>query len=812
MRVFRPSWTAASLAIAVSSITTTLAPVLAAGPIWPSPHDAIETHFYQMTGLFRTGIIDGVSPCAFSSSGNGRVAAAEWVRTAFHDMATHDVQAGTGGLDGSLLFEMERGENGGDAFNATFKFFRNFYSYKSSLADVIALGFVTSIGSCGGGSLPLRVGRVDATVAGPEGVPKPDDPLDVMTQKFARAGFTEPAHFITLVACGHTLGGVHGEDFPTLVPPSAGIPNNFSHFDTTAAVFDSRVVTEYVNGTTSSPLVVGPDPSLRSDLRLFSSDKNATVTSLGALSAEDFKAKCAAVFSKMLDTVPAGVQLSEPLQPYELRPIKPLFGVFNSTHLAFSTNLRIRQKGRGTIAAVTARFAGLNGTCPSIESGGCEVEATPQRFAGGVGTGGSPMEVFEYWTASVTYSANISITSFLTTLTFADNTTEVLNNGGLGYPISDAVIVDNTLSCIKPVNASNTSGEWLVTVFASVRKSLVCERRVILKGISAVPVLGLPIPRLDTVIHYMTPVDLATPASATANAAGYKLFTGNFTVLGDGLANSHFESSDRARICALSTIASLAIVAASIFPSPVLATGPVWPSPHDAIETHFYQMTGSFRTGIIDGVSPCSFSSVGQGRIAAAEWDRTAFHDMVTHDAQAGTGGLDGSLLFEMNRRENAGPFFNATFNFFRNFYSYKSSLTGIIALCFVTATGSCGGPALPLRVGRFDATATDRTGGVPLPSDPEDVTTQKFARAGFTNPAEFITLVACGHTLGGVPGFPTLVPPSAGIPNNFAHFDTTAAVFDSRVVTEYVNGTTASPLVVGPDPTFEIRPSPVLV
>lgn len=88
------------------------------------------------------------------------------LRTGFHDMATHNKTAGTGGLDASIMFETERAENPGDAFNSTFAFSLGYYTIHSSMADLIALSVHVAVRACGGPSIPLRVGRIDATEAG----------------------------------------------------------------------------------------------------------------------------------------------------------------------------------------------------------------------------------------------------------------------------------------------------------------------------------------------------------------------------------------------------------------------------------------------------------------------------------------------------------------------------------------------------------------------------------------------------------------------------------------------------------------------
>ncbi|KAJ8091184.1 hypothetical protein PM082_004160 [Marasmius tenuissimus] len=39
--------------------------------------------------------------------------AAQWLRLAYHDMSTHNVDDGTGGLDGSIAYELDRPQNVG---------------------------------------------------------------------------------------------------------------------------------------------------------------------------------------------------------------------------------------------------------------------------------------------------------------------------------------------------------------------------------------------------------------------------------------------------------------------------------------------------------------------------------------------------------------------------------------------------------------------------------------------------------------------------------------------------------------------------
>lgn len=95
----------------------------------------------------------------------------------------------------------------------------------------------------GGPKIDYRGGRVDATEAGPPGVPEPQQSLESHTASFARQGFT-PAEMIGLVACGHTFGGVQHTAFPDIVPASTSTNNTQGDvlFDSTGSHFDNNML------------------------------------------------------------------------------------------------------------------------------------------------------------------------------------------------------------------------------------------------------------------------------------------------------------------------------------------------------------------------------------------------------------------------------------------------------------------------------------------------------------------------------------------------------------------------------------------
>ncbi|KAG6880275.1 hypothetical protein C0992_001844 [Termitomyces sp. T32_za158] len=164
-------------------------------------------------------------------------------------MATHDASNGTGGLDGSIVYELDRPENFGAGFTSTLSDFEVYPNKYVSRADIISLAAVFAVATCGGPLIPYRGGRTDVWQAGPFGVPQPQEDIQTHIGMFARQGFTK-AEMIQLTACGHTMGGVRSTDFPDLVHPNpASSGPVFHNFDTTTQSFDDKVILERMINT-----------------------------------------------------------------------------------------------------------------------------------------------------------------------------------------------------------------------------------------------------------------------------------------------------------------------------------------------------------------------------------------------------------------------------------------------------------------------------------------------------------------------------------------------------------------------------------
>ncbi|KAJ6473767.1 heme peroxidase [Mycena sanguinolenta] len=411
--------------------------------LWPSPMlDELESLLYEITPG-TTGIASFVQPCDTftpASTGNsgstGRSNAADWIRTAYHDMAAHNITDGTGGLDASIRFaeEQARAENVGDGFSNTFSVLTGFSTRYVSVADVLALGTVIAVEFCGGPQIPFRGGRVDATEPNLPGVPEPEQTLDSHIATFGRQGFTQD-EMIGLVACGHTFGGVQHAPFPDIVPelndPTS--TESVAHFDSTNTHFDNNIAMEYISGTTQNPLVVGFNDTTNSDRRIFGSDGNVTMLSF-ANSPDIFASRCSELFARMLDTVPSGVQLSDVITPMPVKPTTPTF-VLDGDVLQFSGRVRFwnltDNPNRMTLLLWDDHLEGVHNSTllSSLES------AT--SYPDGVAT--------SYIFGNDSNGLSLDATAGITNMRFiVDGQLE--DQGGVGFAVQDAVVFSTT-SC-----------------------------------------------------------------------------------------------------------------------------------------------------------------------------------------------------------------------------------------------------------------------------------------------------------------------------------------------------------------------------
>jgi len=374
-------------------------------------------------------------------------------------MSTANRFTQTGGLDASLQFELTNGENTGPGHGTALKFFANYLSSRSSMADLIAAGTYASVRACGGPAIPLRLGRKDAAAAGNLGVPQPQNSAVTFRQQFDRMGFT-PAEMIQVTACGHTLGGVHALEFPDLVPAGTGV-NGQIGLDKTVATFDNKVVTEYIDGTTTNPLVVGPAVSVNrhSDFKVFNSDGNATMNAMA--SPDAFSRVCQTVLQKMIDVVPGGVVLTEPIAPYMVKPVDMKLTLATGNRLLLTGSIRVRTTNMpaSSIKNVVLTWKDRSGGNSCGSSTTCSTTNTLQGIATGFD------DTFGFFPVSVYIPASDGISSFGLKINLKDGSSQTYDNNGKAYPITDGIIFQKPQSCLL-------QGSGALTATALVRNDL----------------------------------------------------------------------------------------------------------------------------------------------------------------------------------------------------------------------------------------------------------------------------------------------------------------------------------------------------
>ncbi|KAJ7805407.1 heme peroxidase [Mycena olivaceomarginata] len=438
---------------------------------WPSPKlDALESLRFDLDKHAFAGFIRPCDLFIFSGANSGRSDAADWIRNAYHDMATHNIVDGTGGMDGSIRFSEEQSrpeasgawflalavltsspfQNAGDGFSNTVGLLFLEVNRYISVADAFAVGAIQAIENCGGPEIAFRGGRVDATGPNSPGVPEPQQDLDEHIASFARQGFTQ-SEMIGLVACGHSFGGVQHDPFPDIVP-ELNDPNNtqsVQHFDSTNVHFDNNIATEYISSTTQNPLVVGFNDTTNSDKRIFGSDGNATMLSF-ANSPDLFASTCATLFAKMLDTIPSGVQLTDVIRALPVKPDNVQL-VLDGDTLRLSGQLRLWNTTGDVNRTVRVIWDDRVGGTHNATLAAAQVDTNSPR---------TPAAWYSFPVLSLDAVAGIEIMRFTVNGKLEDQ-------DGVGFAVDDRVVFANT-SCRTSSSSNPLTARYDVGVRSGV--------------------------------------------------------------------------------------------------------------------------------------------------------------------------------------------------------------------------------------------------------------------------------------------------------------------------------------------------------
>ncbi|XP_028797233.1 putative L-ascorbate peroxidase 6 [Neltuma alba] len=134
--------------------------------------------------------------------------AAGVLRLVFHDAGTFEMDDNAGGMNGSIVYELDRPENSGlkKSIKVLQKAKTQIDAIKPvSWADMIAVAGAEAVSVCGGPKIPVSVGRLDSLEPDPEGK-LPEEYLDASGLKkcFLRKGFSTQE--LVALSGAHTLG------------------------------------------------------------------------------------------------------------------------------------------------------------------------------------------------------------------------------------------------------------------------------------------------------------------------------------------------------------------------------------------------------------------------------------------------------------------------------------------------------------------------------------------------------------------------------------------------------------------------------
>jgi hypothetical protein len=107
-----------------------------------------------------------------------------------------------------------------------------------------------------------------------------------------------------------------------------------------ALMTDERRAVQFLENSTQNALAFGPNETTRSDFRIFNSDGGALMKKL-ASSQDLFLETCSRLFTRMIDMVPKGVQLSEVITPISLKPDNIFIALDETGNMTITGDIRV---------------------------------------------------------------------------------------------------------------------------------------------------------------------------------------------------------------------------------------------------------------------------------------------------------------------------------------------------------------------------------------------------------------------------------------------------------------------------------------
>ncbi|KAF2283036.1 hypothetical protein GH714_043375 [Hevea brasiliensis] len=149
--------------------------------------------------------------CAYegrSKEGGVKGKAAGVLRLVFHDAGTFETVGNSGGMNGSIVFELDRPENAG--LKKSLKILEKAKievdaKQSVSWADMIAVAGAEAVSVCGGPTIPVILGRLDSAEPDAEGkLPEESLGASSLKQCFQRKGLS--TRELVALSGAHTIG------------------------------------------------------------------------------------------------------------------------------------------------------------------------------------------------------------------------------------------------------------------------------------------------------------------------------------------------------------------------------------------------------------------------------------------------------------------------------------------------------------------------------------------------------------------------------------------------------------------------------
>lgn len=102
------------------------------------------------------------------------------------------------------------------------------------------------------------------------------------------------------------------------------------------------------------------DPVFQSDLRIFRSDSNKTISAMATQAA--FENTCLTIFTKMINSVPKGTQLSNPIVPRQWITIESHLDLSPAGVVQYSGQIGAYNRANGQLPATANYYYGTQGS------------------------------------------------------------------------------------------------------------------------------------------------------------------------------------------------------------------------------------------------------------------------------------------------------------------------------------------------------------------------------------------------------------------------------------------------------------------